>query len=84
MNIYNVSSVLFRINHSPTKGFERDVGNKATYHVMFPNSYENFDNTTRLIFFPFKIYDLEWLIRSYTQRYVCLAEVISLLGFVWG
>lgn len=70
MNVYNIFSILFRINFAPTKGFERDVGNKTTYHVMYPHSYRNLDNTTHLLFFPFKIYDLQWLIRFFTQRYV--------------
>lgn len=76
----NISSVLFRINRGPTKGFERDVGNKTTYHVMYPRSFKKLDNTTHLVFFPFKIYDLQWLIRSFTQRYVCIPEVIFLFG----
>uniref|UniRef100_A0A668VGA1 CMP-N-acetylneuraminate-beta-galactosamide-alpha-2,3-sialyltransferase 1 n=1 Tax=Oreochromis aureus TaxID=47969 RepID=A0A668VGA1_OREAU len=60
--------IVIRINRAPTKGFERDVGNKTTYHVMYPNSFRNLDNTTHLLFFPFKIYDLQWLIRFFTQR----------------
>ncbi|XP_030597439.1 CMP-N-acetylneuraminate-beta-galactosamide-alpha-2,3-sialyltransferase 1-like [Archocentrus centrarchus] len=59
--------IVIRMNHGPTEGFERDVGNKTTYHVMFPNSFKNLDNTTRLVFFPYKIRDLEWLMWSFTQ-----------------
>uniref|UniRef100_A0A3B4FED4 ST3 beta-galactoside alpha-2,3-sialyltransferase 1 n=1 Tax=Pundamilia nyererei TaxID=303518 RepID=A0A3B4FED4_9CICH len=66
--------IVIRINRGPTKGFERDVGNKTTYHVMYPRSFKNLDNTTHLVFFPFKIYDLQWLIRSFTQRYVCITK----------
>ncbi|CAI5690003.1 unnamed protein product [Oreochromis niloticus] len=60
--------IVIRINRAPTKGFERDVGNKTTYHVMYPSSFRNLDNTTHLLFFPFKIYDLQWLIQFFTQR----------------
>ncbi|XP_026016692.1 CMP-N-acetylneuraminate-beta-galactosamide-alpha-2,3-sialyltransferase 1-like [Astatotilapia calliptera] len=60
--------IVIRINLGPTKGFERDVGNKTTYHVMYPRSFKKLDNTTHLVFFPFKISDLLWLIRSFTQR----------------
>ncbi|XP_019210887.1 CMP-N-acetylneuraminate-beta-galactosamide-alpha-2,3-sialyltransferase 1-like [Oreochromis niloticus] len=66
--------IVIRINRAPTKGFERDVGNKTTYHVMYPNSYKNLDNTTHLVFFPFKIYDLQWLIQSFTQRQIRAAK----------
>lgn len=59
-----------RMNRGPTKGFERDVGTKTTHHVMYPHSSTNLDNTTYLVLFPFKTYDLEWLIQSFTQRYV--------------
>uniref|UniRef100_A0A3Q4IGT1 ST3 beta-galactoside alpha-2,3-sialyltransferase 1 n=1 Tax=Neolamprologus brichardi TaxID=32507 RepID=A0A3Q4IGT1_NEOBR len=72
--------IVIRINRGPTKGFERDVGNKTTYHVMYPRSFKNLDNTTHLVFFPFKISDLLWLIRSFTQRYVCITKVIFLFG----
>lgn len=58
------------MNRGPTKGFERDVGTKTTHHVMYPHSSTSLDNTTYLVLFPFKTYDLEWLIQSFAQRYV--------------
>uniref|UniRef100_A0A3B4H671 CMP-N-acetylneuraminate-beta-galactosamide-alpha-2,3-sialyltransferase 1-like n=1 Tax=Pundamilia nyererei TaxID=303518 RepID=A0A3B4H671_9CICH len=60
--------IVIRINLGPTKGFERDVGNKTTYHVMYPRSFKHLENTTHLVFFPFKISDLEWLIRVLGRR----------------
>ncbi|XP_065327184.1 CMP-N-acetylneuraminate-beta-galactosamide-alpha-2,3-sialyltransferase 1-like [Pelmatolapia mariae] len=60
--------IVIRMNRGPTKGFERDVGTKTTHHVMYPHSSTNLDNTTYLVLFPFKTYDLEWLIQSFTQR----------------
>ncbi|KAI3358342.1 hypothetical protein L3Q82_014779 [Scortum barcoo] len=58
--------IVIRMNHGRTKGYERDVGTKTTHHVMYPESAINLDNITHLVLFPFKMYDLEWLIRSFT------------------
>ncbi|XP_035772167.1 CMP-N-acetylneuraminate-beta-galactosamide-alpha-2,3-sialyltransferase 1-like [Neolamprologus brichardi] len=76
--------IVIRINRGPTKGFERDVGNKTTYHVMYPRSFKNLDNTTHLVFFPFKISDLLWLIRSFTQSSEYSAFLESLGGVLEG
>ncbi|XP_033986897.1 CMP-N-acetylneuraminate-beta-galactosamide-alpha-2,3-sialyltransferase 2-like isoform X2 [Trematomus bernacchii] len=58
--------IVIRINDGPTIGYERDVGNKTTHRVMFPVSATNLDNNTHLVLFPFKIRDLEWLIKTFT------------------
>ncbi|XP_063755380.1 CMP-N-acetylneuraminate-beta-galactosamide-alpha-2,3-sialyltransferase 1-like [Eleginops maclovinus] len=60
--------IVIRINQGPTKGYERHVGNKTTHRVMFPVSATNLDNSTHLVLFAFKIRDLEWLIKTFTQR----------------
>uniref|UniRef100_A0A3Q4I9F6 ST3 beta-galactoside alpha-2,3-sialyltransferase 1 n=1 Tax=Neolamprologus brichardi TaxID=32507 RepID=A0A3Q4I9F6_NEOBR len=52
------------LNRGRTKGFERDVGTKTTYHVMYPESATRLDNTTHLLFFPFKTPDFLWLLKS--------------------
>uniref|UniRef100_A0A3P9DLL9 ST3 beta-galactoside alpha-2,3-sialyltransferase 1 n=1 Tax=Maylandia zebra TaxID=106582 RepID=A0A3P9DLL9_9CICH len=67
--------IVIRINLGPTKGFERDVGNKTTYHVMYPRSFKKLDNTTHLVFFPFKISDLLWLIRPLAQKNITLTYI---------
>jgi len=64
-----MSSVLLRMNRAQIKGFEADVGNRTTHHVMYPVSAVDLDNTTHLVLFPFKILDLEWLIKAFTAGF---------------
>ncbi|KAM9306650.1 CMP-N-acetylneuraminate-beta-galactosamide-alpha-2,3-sialyltransferase 2-like [Pholidichthys leucotaenia] len=61
--------VIIRMNRGRTKGFEKDVGSKTTHHVIYPESAMRLENTThtRLVFFPFKIQDLLWLISSFNS-----------------
>ncbi|XP_074518236.1 CMP-N-acetylneuraminate-beta-galactosamide-alpha-2,3-sialyltransferase 1-like [Halichoeres trimaculatus] len=60
--------IVIRMNKAPTEGYERDVGTKTTHHVMYPHSSTALDNTTHLVFFAYKTYDLKWLISSFTPR----------------
>ncbi|XP_074518400.1 CMP-N-acetylneuraminate-beta-galactosamide-alpha-2,3-sialyltransferase 1-like [Halichoeres trimaculatus] len=60
--------IVIRMNKAPTEGYERDVGKKTTHHVMYPHSSTYLKNTTHLVFFAFKTYDLGWLVRSFTPR----------------
>ncbi|XP_041665402.1 CMP-N-acetylneuraminate-beta-galactosamide-alpha-2,3-sialyltransferase 2-like [Cheilinus undulatus] len=60
--------IVIRMNRGHTKGYEEDVGTKTTHHVMYPESATNLANTTRLVFFAFKINDLEWLLRTMTPE----------------
>ncbi|XP_077446399.1 CMP-N-acetylneuraminate-beta-galactosamide-alpha-2,3-sialyltransferase 1-like [Stigmatopora argus] len=57
--------IVIRMNYGRTKGYESDVGTKTTHHAMYPESAIFLDNNTRLIFFPFKINDMLWLIRNF-------------------
>ncbi|KAK1880769.1 CMP-N-acetylneuraminate-beta-galactosamide-alpha-23-sialyltransferase 2 [Dissostichus eleginoides] len=66
--LIDLHDTVIRINGGPTKGYERDVGNKTTHRVMFPVSATNLDNSTHLVLFPFKIRDLEWLIDAFAAR----------------
>ncbi|XP_040044988.2 CMP-N-acetylneuraminate-beta-galactosamide-alpha-2,3-sialyltransferase 1 [Gasterosteus aculeatus] len=52
---------VIRINRGHSKGFEADVGNRTTHHVMYPESASQLDNTTHPVLFTFKIRDLEWI-----------------------
>ncbi|XP_034529895.1 CMP-N-acetylneuraminate-beta-galactosamide-alpha-2,3-sialyltransferase 1-like [Notolabrus celidotus] len=52
---------VIRINRGVTKGFEEDVGTKTTHRVLYPESAPRVENTTCVLFFPFKIHDYEWL-----------------------
>uniref|UniRef100_A0A3Q2Z5U2 CMP-N-acetylneuraminate-beta-galactosamide-alpha-2,3-sialyltransferase 1-like n=1 Tax=Hippocampus comes TaxID=109280 RepID=A0A3Q2Z5U2_HIPCM len=58
-------SIVIRMNRGHTKGYESDVGTKTTHHVMYPESAIHLDNSTRLVFFPFKINDLLWLLKNF-------------------
>ncbi|XP_049606850.1 CMP-N-acetylneuraminate-beta-galactosamide-alpha-2,3-sialyltransferase 1 isoform X2 [Syngnathus scovelli] len=61
-------NMVIRLNRGPTKGYESDVGSKTTHRVMYPESASSLDNSTHLVFFPFKINDLLWLLRSFAPR----------------
>ncbi|XP_008419584.2 CMP-N-acetylneuraminate-beta-galactosamide-alpha-2,3-sialyltransferase 1-like [Poecilia reticulata] len=67
--LIDYQDVVIRMNFAKTKGYEEDVGNKTTYHVMYPESAMDLHNSTHLVFFPFKIMDLEWLIKAFTTGY---------------
>ncbi|XP_074554897.1 CMP-N-acetylneuraminate-beta-galactosamide-alpha-2,3-sialyltransferase 1-like [Halichoeres trimaculatus] len=60
--------VVIRMNRGITKGYEMDVGTKTTHRVMYPESATQVDNTTHLLFFPYKIWDYEWLLSTFTCR----------------
>lgn len=62
-------SVLFRINHGRTKGYEADVGTRTTHHIMYPESAVDLDNSTHLVLVPFMIQDLEWLMKAFTTGF---------------
>ncbi|XP_030597489.1 CMP-N-acetylneuraminate-beta-galactosamide-alpha-2,3-sialyltransferase 1-like [Archocentrus centrarchus] len=53
--------IVIRLNYGRTKGYETDVGAKTTHRVMYPESATKLDNTTHLLFFPFKTRDFQWL-----------------------
>ncbi|XP_074542333.1 CMP-N-acetylneuraminate-beta-galactosamide-alpha-2,3-sialyltransferase 2-like [Halichoeres trimaculatus] len=57
--------IVIRMNRGRTTDYEKDVGTKTTHHVMYPESAVNLANTTHLVFFSFKMRDLEWLLRSF-------------------
>ena len=59
-----------RFNTARTVGYEGDVGNKTTLHIMYPESAMDLDNQTHLMLFPFKIRDLEWLVSAFTTKSV--------------
>uniref|UniRef100_A0A3Q2PZS3 CMP-N-acetylneuraminate-beta-galactosamide-alpha-2,3-sialyltransferase 1-like n=1 Tax=Fundulus heteroclitus TaxID=8078 RepID=A0A3Q2PZS3_FUNHE len=61
--------MLFRMNSAKIKGYEEDVGTKTTHHVMYPESAVDLHNSTHLVLFPFKIMDLEWLIKAFTTGF---------------
>ncbi|XP_025760325.1 CMP-N-acetylneuraminate-beta-galactosamide-alpha-2,3-sialyltransferase 1 [Oreochromis niloticus] len=60
--------IVIRINRGRTKGYETDAGTKTTHHVMYPESATRLDNTTNLLFFPFKTPDFLWLLKALNPR----------------
>ncbi|XP_029976974.1 CMP-N-acetylneuraminate-beta-galactosamide-alpha-2,3-sialyltransferase 2-like [Salarias fasciatus] len=60
--------IVIRMNKGPTEGFEADVGNKTTHRVMYPHSAVKLDNSSRLVFFAYKINDLMWLQKQFDPK----------------
>ncbi|XP_017286972.1 CMP-N-acetylneuraminate-beta-galactosamide-alpha-2,3-sialyltransferase 2 [Kryptolebias marmoratus] len=54
-------SFVIRMNKAVTRGFEKDVGNRTTHHIMYPESAVDVGPGVSLILLPFKLRDLEWL-----------------------
>ncbi|XP_018526149.2 CMP-N-acetylneuraminate-beta-galactosamide-alpha-2,3-sialyltransferase 1-like [Lates calcarifer] len=67
--LIDFNDVIIRINYGPTKGYEADVGKRTTHRVIYPESASDLDNTTHLVLVPFKIQDLEWLIKALTTGF---------------
>ncbi|XP_026156911.1 CMP-N-acetylneuraminate-beta-galactosamide-alpha-2,3-sialyltransferase 1-like [Mastacembelus armatus] len=67
--LIDFQDVIIRMNAGQTKGYEVDVGNRTTHHIMYPESAIDLDNTTHLVLFPFKIMDFEWLIKALTTGF---------------
>lgn len=57
-----------RFNKAVTVGYEGDVGDKTTLHVMYPESSVDLDNNTHFIFVPIKTNDLRWLVSAFTTK----------------
>ncbi|XP_018526152.1 CMP-N-acetylneuraminate-beta-galactosamide-alpha-2,3-sialyltransferase 1 isoform X2 [Lates calcarifer] len=67
--LIDFNDVIIRMNNGPTKGYEADVGKRTTHHIVYPESASDLDNTTHLVLVPFKIQDLEWLIKALTTGF---------------
>uniref|UniRef100_A0A673AL78 CMP-N-acetylneuraminate-beta-galactosamide-alpha-2,3-sialyltransferase 1 n=1 Tax=Sphaeramia orbicularis TaxID=375764 RepID=A0A673AL78_9TELE len=61
--------LVIRINRGQTRGFEEDVGTRTTHRIMYPESATDLDSTTHLVLFPFKINDIQWIIKATTTGY---------------
>lgn len=61
-------NLCLRMNHAPTKGYEKDVGMKTTHRAIYPESAVDLDNSTHLVLLPFKVLDLQWLISVFTTK----------------
>ncbi|XP_068578413.1 ST3 beta-galactoside alpha-2,3-sialyltransferase 8 isoform X2 [Cebidichthys violaceus] len=60
-NLIDSHNSVFRMNKAVTRGFEKDVGNRTTYHFLYPESAVDVAHGVGLILLPFKLRDLEWL-----------------------
>uniref|UniRef100_A0A3P9BWJ9 ST3 beta-galactoside alpha-2,3-sialyltransferase 1 n=1 Tax=Maylandia zebra TaxID=106582 RepID=A0A3P9BWJ9_9CICH len=67
--LIDLHEVVIRMNTGITRGFEKDVGNKTTHRVMYPESAVDLDDNTHFVLFPFKIQDFEWLINASTTGF---------------
>ncbi|KAM9385164.1 CMP-N-acetylneuraminate-beta-galactosamide-alpha-2,3-sialyltransferase 1-like [Pholidichthys leucotaenia] len=67
--LINSHDVVIRMNTARVKGYEEDVGNRTTHHFMYPESAVDLDSTTHLVLVPFKIQDLEWLMKALTTGF---------------
>uniref|UniRef100_A0A671M8N0 ST3 beta-galactoside alpha-2,3-sialyltransferase 1 n=1 Tax=Sinocyclocheilus anshuiensis TaxID=1608454 RepID=A0A671M8N0_9TELE len=50
-SLIDFHDVVIRINKSPPKGYERDMGSKTTHRILYPESAVDFDNSTHLVTF---------------------------------
>ncbi|XP_076123645.1 ST3 beta-galactoside alpha-2,3-sialyltransferase 8 [Alosa pseudoharengus] len=57
----NANTVVIRMNKATTHGYEEDVGNKTTHHIMYPESAVDLSPGVHLVLLPFKQLDLQWL-----------------------
>ncbi|XP_041664184.1 CMP-N-acetylneuraminate-beta-galactosamide-alpha-2,3-sialyltransferase 1-like isoform X2 [Cheilinus undulatus] len=67
--LINYHDVVIRMNTGRVRGYEADVGNKTTHHIMYPESAIDLDSTTHLVLFPFKIMDFQWLTKALTTGF---------------
>ncbi|XP_029977119.1 CMP-N-acetylneuraminate-beta-galactosamide-alpha-2,3-sialyltransferase 1-like [Salarias fasciatus] len=62
--------VVIRMNFGPTKGYEEDTGTKTTHRALYPESAADLGSTTHLVLFPFKLLDLQWLMKALSTGFV--------------
>ncbi|XP_041635508.1 ST3 beta-galactoside alpha-2,3-sialyltransferase 8 isoform X2 [Cheilinus undulatus] len=60
-SLINSHDFIFRMNKAVTRGYEKDVGNRTTYHILYPESAVDISPGVSLVLLPFKLRDLEWL-----------------------
>ncbi|XP_035411251.1 CMP-N-acetylneuraminate-beta-galactosamide-alpha-2,3-sialyltransferase 4-like isoform X5 [Cygnus atratus] len=65
-NLIDSHHVIIRLNDAPVKEYKKDVGERTSIRLFFPesalpNPLENNDNDTLMVFVPFKPLDFLWL-----------------------
>ncbi|XP_061916517.1 CMP-N-acetylneuraminate-beta-galactosamide-alpha-2,3-sialyltransferase 4 isoform X2 [Entelurus aequoreus] len=63
---YQVPAIIDKLNDSPVRGYEEDVGNKTTMRFFYPESASynpglNNEAGTLMVLVPFKQQDLRWI-----------------------
>lgn len=76
--------LLHRMNKAVTRGFEKDVGNRTTHHILYPESAIDIPEGASLVLLPFKLRDLEWLISALSTGRVKMYENIQQIWKVVG
>uniref|UniRef100_A0A3B4ZAB3 CMP-N-acetylneuraminate-beta-galactosamide-alpha-2,3-sialyltransferase 2 n=1 Tax=Stegastes partitus TaxID=144197 RepID=A0A3B4ZAB3_9TELE len=61
---------VIRMNKAVTRGFEKDVGNRTTYHFLYPESAVDVAPGVSLVLLPFKLRDLEWLTSALSTGHI--------------
>ncbi|CAJ1054235.1 CMP-N-acetylneuraminate-beta-galactosamide-alpha-2%2C3-sialyltransferase 1-like [Xyrichtys novacula] len=59
---------VIRINRGVVEGYEEDVGSKITHRVLYPESSPRVKNTTKILFFPYKVRDFDWLRQRFNSE----------------
>ncbi|XDV33902.1 hypothetical protein PO909_004170 [Leuciscus waleckii] len=59
---------VIRINKGPTEDYEKDVGNKTTHRILYPESAVDLNDNTHLVLLPIKVLDMQWLISAFTTK----------------
>ncbi|KAG5836326.1 hypothetical protein ANANG_G00253390 [Anguilla anguilla] len=57
---------VIRMNKATTSGFEEDVGNRTTHHLIYPESAVDLRPGVHLVLLPFKLRDLQWVASALT------------------
>jgi hypothetical protein len=69
--------VIIRINKAPVKGYEKDVGNRTTHQIIYPESATGYRPGASLLFLPFKPNDIKWLLNIFTDKKPMGQDIIT-------
>ncbi|KAJ8259192.1 hypothetical protein COCON_G00182040 [Conger conger] len=64
--LINSHTTVIRMNKATTLGFEEDVGNRTTHHILYPESAVDLPPGVHLVLLPFKLRDIQWVVSALT------------------